>query len=63
VEEIVQPSGKYFLWPKFGGIAAWKAGGQRFFPFVTERVISALTKSQLALMILSKLEIVAFAKG
>jgi hypothetical protein len=47
------PRGK-FLRPKFGGIAAWKAGaGPAHFAGVTEGVLFALTKSQRALMILS----------
>ena len=52
------------MWPKFERMAAWKAGaGPVHFAGVIEAVLFALTKSQLALMILSKLKIVAFVKG
>jgi hypothetical protein len=52
------------LWPKFDGITAWKAeAGPAYFAGVIEGVLFALTNSQLTLMILSKLKIVAFAKG
>jgi hypothetical protein len=64
VEENVQPPRGKFLWPKFDGIPAWKAGaGPAHFAGVIEGVLFALTKSQLALMILSNLKIVAFAEG
>jgi hypothetical protein len=52
------------LRPAFGGMPAWNPwAGPAHFADVIEGVRFALTKSQLALMILSKSKIVAFGKG